>query len=57
MGHAGLYSSSDDLEPFVNLERLAAQLDDVVILALQGMGHFGPRLWPDLILSLLDSEA
>lgn len=52
-----IHGTADDLEPFANLERLAAQLDDVAILALQGMGHFGPFLWPDLILSLLYSEA
>lgn len=52
-----VHGTADDLEPFANLERLAAQLEDVVILALQDMGHFGPWLWPDLILSLLDSES
>lgn len=51
-----VHGTADDLEPFANLERLAAQLDDAVILALQGMGHFGPWLWPDLILSLLEPE-
>lgn len=51
-----VHGTADDLEPFANLERLAAQLDDAVILALQGMSHFGPWLWPDLILSLLDPE-
>jgi len=52
-----IHGTADDLEPFANLERLAAQLDDVVILALQGLGHFGPWLWPDLVLSLLDPES
>jgi pimeloyl-ACP methyl ester carboxylesterase len=51
-----IHGTADDLEPFANLERLAAQLDDVVVLALQGLGHFGPWLWPELILSLLDPE-
>lgn len=52
-----VHGTADDLEPFANLKRLAAQLDDVVILALDGMGHFGPWLWPQLLLALLDQEA
>lgn len=48
-----IHGTVDDLEPYVNLERLAAQLDDCVVVALPGMGHFGPWLWPDAVLGLL----
>jgi pimeloyl-ACP methyl ester carboxylesterase len=51
-----VHGTADDLEPFANLERLAARLDDVVVLALHGMGHFGPWVWPDLILGLVARE-
>jgi pimeloyl-ACP methyl ester carboxylesterase len=51
-----VHGSLDDLEPLANLERAAARLGDVVLLSLQGMGHFGPWLWPDLILGLIASE-
>lgn len=48
-----IHGTIDDLEPFANLERLAMQLDDCVVVALPGMGHFGPWLWPDSIFGLL----
>jgi pimeloyl-ACP methyl ester carboxylesterase len=51
-----VHGTADDLEPWANVERMAAQLDDVVVMALQGMGHFGPWLWPDLILGLVAPE-
>jgi pimeloyl-ACP methyl ester carboxylesterase len=51
-----VHGTSDDLEPFANLERLAEQLEDVAVIALQGMGHFGPWVWPDLILGLVADE-
>lgn len=51
-----VHGTADDLEPFANLERLAGRLDDVVVMALQGMGHFGPWVWPDLILGLVARE-
>ena len=48
-----VHGSIDDLEPLVNLERLAAQLSDVQLVVLPGLGHFGPWLWPDLFGALL----
>lgn len=48
-----VHGTIDDLEPYTNLERLAARLDDCVVLALPGFGHFGPWLWPDAVLGLL----
>ncbi len=51
-----VHGTADDFEPFANLERLGALLDDLAVVALPGMGHFGPWLWSDLILSLLGEE-
>lgn len=48
-----IHGTIDDLEPYANLERAAAQLSDCVIVALPGMGHFGPLLWPDALFGLL----
>lgn len=48
-----VHGTIDDLEPYANLERLAARLAECAVVALPGMGHFGPWLWPDSILGLL----
>ena len=48
-----VHGTIDDLEPYANLERAAAVLPDCAILALPGMGHYGPWLWPDSVLGLL----
>ena len=48
-----IHGTIDDLEPYANLERAAALLADCVVIALPGMGHFGPWLWPDALLGLL----
>ena len=48
-----IHGTRDDLEPFANLERLAEQLDDCVVVALPGMGHFAAWLWPDAVFGLL----
>ncbi|MFZ2015476.1 MAG: alpha/beta hydrolase, partial [Nocardioides sp.] len=51
-----IHGTIDDLEPYANLERLAAQLADCAVVALPGMGHFGPWLWPDSIMGLLSGD-
>jgi pimeloyl-ACP methyl ester carboxylesterase len=51
-----VHGTIDDLEPYANLERAAAQLPDCVVIALPGMGHFAPWLWPDLVFSLLSGH-
>jgi pimeloyl-ACP methyl ester carboxylesterase len=51
-----VHGTSDDLEPYVNLERAAAQLSDCVLIALPGMGHFAPWLWPEAVLGLLSGH-
>lgn len=48
-----IHGTIDDLEPYANLQRAASQLPDCVVVALPGMGHFGPWLWPDAIFGLL----
>lgn len=51
-----IHGTVDDLEPYANLERAAAALPDCVVVALPGMGHFGPWLWPDSIFGLLSGH-
>jgi pimeloyl-ACP methyl ester carboxylesterase len=51
-----VHGTNDDLEPIANRHRLAQRLDDVVVIALHGMGHFGPWVWPDLLLGLVARE-
>lgn len=46
-------ASLDDWEPAVNAHRLARQLSDVALIELHGMGHFGPWVWPDMVLGLV----
>ena len=48
-----IHGTIDDLEPYANVERMSARLHDCVVVALPGMGHFGPWLWPDAIFGLL----
>jgi pimeloyl-ACP methyl ester carboxylesterase len=46
-------ASLDDWEPAVNAHRLARQLTDVALIELHDMGHFGPWVWPEMVLSLV----
>lgn len=39
-----IHGTADDLEPYANLQRLVELLDDIVVLALPGLGHLGPWL-------------
>jgi pimeloyl-ACP methyl ester carboxylesterase len=48
-----VHGTIDDLEPYANLERLANKVADLQIVALPGLGHFGPWLWPDLGFAVL----
>ena len=48
-----IHGTADDLEPFAAVERLAGLVDDCAVVALPGMGHFGPWLWPDSVFGLL----
>jgi pimeloyl-ACP methyl ester carboxylesterase len=51
-----VHGTIDDLEPYANLERAAARLADCVLVALPGMGHFGPWLWPDSVFGLMSGH-
>ena len=51
-----IHGTIDDLEPYANLERASARLTDCAIVALPGLGHFGPLLWPDSIFGLLSGH-
>jgi len=46
-------ATADDWEPVANARRLAAALDDVALIELREMGHFGPWVWPELVLALV----
>ncbi len=48
-----VHGTEDDLEPYPNLLRLAGRLEDCRVVALPGLKHFGPWLWPDLVPSLM----
>lgn len=49
-----VHGTIDDLEPYANLLRLQPMLSDFAHLAIPGMGHFGPWVWPDLPFAVLD---
>ena len=51
-----LHGEDDDLEPYANLQRLVPRLRDVAVLALPGMGHFGPWVWPGLPFALIAGD-
>jgi pimeloyl-ACP methyl ester carboxylesterase len=51
-----IHGMIDDLEPYANLQRAAAHLTDCVVVALPGMGHFGPWLWPDSLFGLVSGH-
>ena len=46
-----VHGTADTWEPLTNLRRIIDQLDAELIL-LDGMGHMGPLLYPDLLLAL-----
>ena len=47
-----VHGSADDWEPLANLRRTLAALADAQLFVLDGLNHFGPLLYPDLIVSL-----
>ncbi len=51
-----VHGSLDTLEPLSNLRRLAGQLPDAQVFTLEGVNHFGPWLWPDVLAALVTSE-
>jgi pimeloyl-ACP methyl ester carboxylesterase len=47
-----VHGSADDWEPLPNLVRVLEQITDTQLFVLAGLNHFGPLLYPDLLLSL-----
>ena len=47
-----VHGSADDWEPLANVERVLATLPDAQLFRLDGLNHFGPLLYPDLLVSL-----
>jgi pimeloyl-ACP methyl ester carboxylesterase len=47
-----VHGDRDDWEPLPNLRRILAQLHDAQLFVLEGMNHFGPLLYPDLVIGL-----
>lgn len=47
-----VHGSADDWEPLPNLVRVLEQISDTQLFVLDGLNHFGPLLYPDLLVSL-----
>jgi pimeloyl-ACP methyl ester carboxylesterase len=47
-----VHGSADDWEPLPNLVRVLEQITDTQLFVLDGLSHFGPLLYPDLLMSL-----
>jgi pimeloyl-ACP methyl ester carboxylesterase len=52
-----IHGESDDLEPYVNVRRLATRLPGLRIIAMPDMGHFAPWVWPGIPLDVLPPTA
>jgi pimeloyl-ACP methyl ester carboxylesterase len=52
-----VHGSIDDWEPLSNLTRFLDTIDDTQLIVLEGMGHFGPHLYPDLLIALATGAA
>jgi pimeloyl-ACP methyl ester carboxylesterase len=47
-----VHGSVDDWEPLPNLVRVLEKIGDTQLFVLDGLNHFGPLLYPDLLVSL-----
>ena len=47
-----VHGSADDWEPLPNLVRVLEQISDTRLFVLDGLNHFGPLLYPDLLMAL-----
>jgi pimeloyl-ACP methyl ester carboxylesterase len=47
-----VHGTEDDWEPIANLRRFLDQLPEYQLILLEGLGHLGPHLYADLLLSL-----
>lgn len=46
------HGSEDDWEPLPNLRRILNQLADAQLIVAEGLNHFAPELYPELVLAL-----
>lgn len=51
-----IHGTLDDWEPLPNLRRALAVLPEAELILLEGLNHFGPLLYPDLVMSLAASK-
>lgn len=51
-----VHGTEDDWEPLPNLRRILRQIHDQRLVLLDGMNHWGPFLYPDLVMSLAAGE-
>ena len=52
-----VHGSADEWEPLPNLTRFLASIADTQLIVLDGLGHFGPHLYPDLLVALATGAA
>jgi pimeloyl-ACP methyl ester carboxylesterase len=52
-----VHGTADDWEPLPNLRRVLATIPTTRLITLEGMNHFGPWLFPDLLISLVAGDA
>ncbi len=51
-----IHGTHDNLEPISNVRRLIPLLADAQLFAIDGVNHFGPWIWPDMVASLIVGE-
>jgi len=47
-----VHGSADDWELLTNLQRVLVRVPDAQLFILEGLNHFGPLLYPDLLIGL-----
>jgi hypothetical protein len=52
-----VHGSVDDWEPLANLQRVLVDVADAQLFVLDGLNHFGPLMYPDLLVSLCISDS
>lgn len=46
------HGTADDWEPLTNLRRILGGLSDGQLITAEGLNHFAPELYPELVLAL-----
>ena len=52
-----VHGSADGWEPLPNLRRILELVPDSQLIVLDGLSHFGPMMYPDLLISLTSPDA